>query len=291
LISQQLRTFLAVAQANSFSAAARHLGVSQPYVSRQIKQLETLGGGLLFERLGRSIRMSDLGLDLMGVARRMVDAELEALELLHNAKQMQAGYLRMAAVGPYHLYPLLERFKQLYPKVHVKVTFGDSAEVEKAVVEMDVDIGILAVSRRIPHCDQFTLERGPLVLQVPATHALAGRTAISIRELDAESFIFRESTSTTRKLFDSLLLEYNVQVNSTLELGSREAIRLAVANGLGISYVSNAARDPHPNVHYVAIAESNIQTNATLVWRCGRDGSGITAAFLKTVRREAPAPG
>ncbi|WP_275054567.1 LysR substrate-binding domain-containing protein [Comamonas testosteroni] len=291
MISHHLRTFLTVAQLNSFSAAAKQIGVSQPYVSRQIKQLESISGGQLFERIGRSIRITDLGLDLMGVARRMMDAELEALELLNNAKHMQAGYLRIAAVGPYHLQQLLQNFKQRYPKIHVKVSFGSSSEVEKSVVEMDADIGILAASRRVPYCDQLTLERGPIVLQVHVSHRLAQRTSVSVRDLEAENFIFREASSTTRKLFDALLLEQNVQVNSTLELGSREAIRLMVANGLGIGYVSDAARDPHPNLCYVPLEESSVQTNATLIWRAGRDQSGITGAFLNTVKAHYKLPG
>lgn len=280
MISQHLRTFLAVAQTNSFSAAAKQLGVSQPYVSRQIKHLETLSESLLFERMGRSIRITDLGRDLMGVARRMVDSELDAYELLNNARYMQAGYLRIAAVGPYHLNQLLAAFKQRYPKVHVSVRFGDSARVEQAVIEMDADIGILAVNRRLPHCEQRTIRRCPIVLQVPRSHPLALQKSVSIKALAGESFLFREPTSTTRRLFDALLLEHDVQVHSTLELGSREAIRLAVASRFGLGYVSEDECDPHPDVCYVRIEESQAMTNATLVWRAGRESSGPTAAFL-----------
>lgn len=283
-ISQQLHTFLAVAQLNSFSAAAQQLGISQPYVSRQIKQLENRSGGLLFTRDGRRIHITDLGLDLLGIARRMVDAELEALELLSNARHMQAGHLRIAAVGPYHLQPHLQNFKSQYPKINIKVSFGSSSEVEKAVLGTDADIGILATNCRIPFCDHIVLERGPLVLQIHHAHRLAGQKSVPVQALQGENFIFREASSTTRKVFDELLLAHNVQVRSTLELDSREAIRLMVAKGLGMGYVSSAARDPHPEICHVELQESTVQTNATLIWRTGRERSGVTGAFLHMVK-------
>ncbi len=283
MISTQLRTFLAVAQTSSFSAAAKQLGVTQPYVSRQIKYLESLGGNVLFERLGRSIRMTDLGRDLTAIAKRMLDAEADAYNLLISTRLIHAGYLRIAAVGPYHLNQMLARFRAKHPAVNISVSFGDSSKVEQAVIDMDVDIGILAVSRRIPHCQQRTLRRCPIVLQVPHDHALAQRSCVSVQELAGQTLIARESTSTTRRLFDALLLEHDIEMSSTLELGSREAIRLAVASGLGVGYVSEQECDPHPDVRYVRIEESPFLTNTTLVWRSGREHSGITRAFLDSV--------
>lgn len=283
MLASQLRTFLATARCLSFSAAAKELGVSQPYVSRQIKQLEEQSGSLLFDRLGRSIRLTGFGRDLMGIARQMIDAELEALELLTNAKFLQVGYLRIAAVGPYHLSGLLARFRQQYPQVNVSVSFGDSSRVQQAVVDMDADIGLLASNSHIPYCSQRTLQRCPIVLQIPHTHRFAGRKSVSIHALAGEHFIFREETSTTRRLFDALLIQHNVQVHSTLQLGSREAIRLAVASGLGMGYVSDAEADPHPRVRYLRIEESSAQTNATVVWRSGREKNGLTAAFLRAM--------
>lgn len=288
MIASHLKTFLAVGQLNNFSAAAKQLGVSQPYVSRQIKHLETLAGNLLFERLGRSIRMTDFGLDLMAVAKRLADAELDALDLLTQARYLQAGQLRIAAVGPFHLNLLLAAFKRRHPKLSVSVSFGDSRQVEAAVINMEADIGILAVHRRVPHCQQRTLRRCPIVLQVPRGHAFGERETVSVRELAGQPLIAREANSTTRQLFDALLLEHDVQVASTLELGSREAIRLAVASGLGLGYVSAQECDPHPEVRCVRLAENPVMTNATLVWRSGRDSSGSTAAFLACVD-EVPA--
>ncbi|MEC5343474.1 LysR substrate-binding domain-containing protein [Brenneria populi] len=289
MIYAQLRAFLAAAHSNSFSEGARLLNITQPSISKQIRDLEKRCGEPLFERIGRSVRLTPLGLRVMEISKRMMDAELDCLLLFNDVAALEAGVLRIAAVGPYHLMTILPEFHSRYPKVRINVRFGGSNHVEEAVRQFDADIGILAMApgRAMPEMDAFPYRSCPIVLSVPADHRLARAERLSVQDLAAESIIHREPGSTTRQIFENVLYAEKTGVNSILEIGSREAIRIAVANGLGIGYVSEDEIVPHPNIRHIPLSGPTPRTNATLIWRSGRDDNTLVKAFLNVAREQA----
>lgn len=232
----ELRAFHAAARAGSISAGARQLGLSQPTVSGHIAKLESTYGVELFFRRGRRIELTEFGRQLLETTRRLADAELEATSLLMNARQAGQGHLRLCAVGPYNVTPLICAFRRAQPGVRISMTVGDSQQIVQRIVDYEGDIGVLV--HAVPDARILCLpyRRQQLVFFAPADHPLAHRPRLTLRDLDGQAFILRERGSTTRRVLEQVLATEGVSVRTDLEIGSREAVREAVAQGLGIGW-------------------------------------------------------
>ena len=135
----QLRAFNAVANESSFTKAARALGVSQPAVTIQIKALEESYGTALLLRRGHKVSLTELGLSLLDITRRIFSLEQEAEELLTEARHLRAGHLKVGADGPYFVMELLAAFIARYPGVRVTVAMGNSETVVRDLLDYRTD--------------------------------------------------------------------------------------------------------------------------------------------------------
>src|SRR5450755_5017113 len=115
----RLRAFHVVATAGGFTAAARHLGVGQPTLSIQVRDLELYFGVELFYRRGRRIVLSEIGGDLFKITQRLFGAEAEAIDLLGALRDFAAGHLQIGAVGPYPVTEILAAFSERFPRSRV----------------------------------------------------------------------------------------------------------------------------------------------------------------------------
>ncbi len=236
----QLRAFHAVAELGGFSTAARKIGLTQPALTVQVKALEKDFQVQLFDRVNRGIKLTDAGETLHALTRRYFAIETEAEEFLKSVGAFRSGQIRIAADGPYHVIPLLARIREEMPEMDVNVSFGNSNMVLEALVNYDAHIG---VSSSEEFDDRFTVlseSQHPIILIVPQTHEWASVKSLSIKSLHKAPLIMREAGSSTRTVFLKALTDAGVQPDIVLELGSREAVREAVAAGLGLGVVQEA---------------------------------------------------
>lgn len=281
----QLRSFHAVAGAGGFVAGAERLNVSQPTLTAQIAALEREFDVELFHRRNRRSELTATGRDLFAITTRLFDQEEEAREFLNNAKGLRVGRLHIGAVGPYHVTEMLDAFGKRYPGIEVRVSIGNSAEVQRALLAYDTEVAILA---QIDVDDRLVLmpyRRHQVVVFVHRDHALAGRDEIRLRDLVGERIIAREEGSTTRHAFETALRRAKVATRHSIEIGSREAIREAVVRGLGIGYVSEAEFIPDPSLKMIRIADADIFTIAQIAIMRERENSRIIKAFLGVVSK------
>jgi len=236
----QLKGFNAVAREGSFTKAAQVSGISQPTLSGHVKELEDRFGVRLFDRHSRSIALTDLGQELFAVTRRMFSLENEAEQLLLSARELVTGALRIGADAPYHVVPLIANFNRRYPGVRLSFEFGDSADVLRALRERSADIVVLPRIPGVPelHARQLLTDR--LVVFTDKGHEWANRRSIRVKELESQRLLLRGAGSATRNLFERGLEQAGVVLTDTLEIGSREAVREAVAAGLGIGVVAES---------------------------------------------------
>jgi len=278
-----LRAFHAAARAGSMSGGARQLGLTQPTVSAHIATLETLYGVELFFRRGRRVELTEFGRNLMETTHRLVDAEVEALSLLLHARNAGQGHLRICAVGPYNVTPMISEFRRAHPGVRISMSVGDSLQILRSIVDYLGDVGVLVHPVTDPRILCVPYRKQPLVFFVSAGHPLTRRTQLTLHDLEGQSFVMRERGSTTREVLEKVLAEEGVRVRSDLEIGSREAVREAVAQGLGIGVVSDTAYLADARIVKLPIRCDKLFTHAHVVCLKERKDARLISQFFAAV--------
>ena len=239
----QLRAFILVLDTGSFSVAAQHLGVSQPAVSAQVRELERKTGVRLFERVGRSLAATAAGVTLSGHARSLLEAGMQAAEAVSQHTQGLHGTVRLGtgATACLHLLPpLLRSIGQAHPALHVVVSTGNTDDIVRrvelnaldlALVTLPVASRALAVTKALR--DDFVVVCAADAKPMPQT--------VRPKDLLELPLVQFEPGTNTRQLVDSWLLNNGVRIRPTMELGSIEAIKEMVAAGLGCSILPSMA--------------------------------------------------
>lgn len=283
----QLRAFHAVAAAGSFTKAADALHVTQPTLSAQVKALEESHGVELFERQGRGIAATELGRRLLEITRRYFNLEDEAEELLAATRGLTRGHLRVGADAPYHVMGALAAFNRRYPKLTLSLAIGNSAELLQDLIEHRSDVAILADVPGDSRLHALPLRRDRLIGFIPKAHALAGKSRIDAARLAEHRLVLREPGSTTRHLFETAMARAGHPLGEVLEIGSREAVREAVAAGLGIGIVSESEFGQDPRLWPLALGGIDVAMTEYVVCLAERRELRLVKAFLEIVAATA----
>ena len=279
----QLRSFHAVATTGSFTAAAQSLHVSQPTVTTQVGQLEALYKVELFHRTGRRVRPTEMGERLLHLSRQIFSLENEAVQLLRESGELRSGHLRVAAVGPSHVTRMLVAFSQHYPGIKVTVSTGNSQEVMDRLLDYSADVGVLAQSFKDRRFVSVPYSEHPVVIFCNGEHRFARRRSIRTAELQGERLILREQGSTTRKAIEQALRAARVEPEVVMEVASREIIREAVMQGLGVAAVSEVEYVPGPGLHAVRISDAQVRTYAHVVCLAERRDTRLVRTFFDVI--------
>ncbi|MEB8388548.1 LysR substrate-binding domain-containing protein [Rhodobacteraceae bacterium KMM 6894] len=283
-----LRSFHAVALHGGFSAAARALNISQPTLSTQVKALEMRYDTALFVRKGRRVHLTSEGARLYEITTRLHQHEVEAEDLLKSFAGLQAGALRLAAVGPFHATDMIVAFKARYPGIDISVEFANTRRSLDRLLAFEADIGLVAQASDDPRIATLPYSTHEVVIFVARGHPFFDRDSLSLRELQGQKVIQRERGSQTRAAMEAALQDHGVQVDVVLDLGSREGIWKAVEQGLGIGYVSDFEFVPHPNLRAVPIRDAQVQTQYFLAWLTERQEAHLIRAFRQTALLNTP---
>lgn len=283
MLYTQLRSFHAVAEHGGFTPASRAINIGQPTITTQVKALEEYFSVELFHRRGRRVELTELGRTLFGLTQRIMSLEAEAGDLLAAAGAFNTGILRVGAVGPFHAIEMLSAFNERYPGIKISVRTGNSQEMLDLLHDFAVDVAVLAYVEEDERLLAIPYSRHPVVAFVDRHHAWWGRETVSIEELQDQPIVLRGVGSTTRLAFERALAKTGVTVNIVMEIGSREAVWLAVEKGVGIGVVSDIEFIPHPNLRPIVIENADIYTYAHVVCLDERKESRMIRAFLQVV--------
>lgn len=286
----QLRAFHAVAGEGGFTTAARRLGLTQPAVTLQVRALEQAYGVNLFHRRGRRVELTDTGRQVFVLTRRLFTLADEAEDLLAAAAGLQRGRLNVGADGPYHVIRLLAAFRQSHPGVELSVAFGNSEDVRAGLLDYRTDAAVLAELDDDGRFFSVPIGRYPVVVLVPSSHAWAGRRSLRLKELHRQPMIRREQGSATRKAFEAALAQHGVGPDFILEIGSREAVHEAVANGMAISVVMAPEIGHDDRLRPIRIADAEISIWESAVCLAERRETRVVAAFLAIAEALAAQP-
>ena len=239
-----LRLFTAVVQHDGFTKAAGKLNLSQPAISKSLSELERQLGLPLMERSGRTVRLTDAGRTLYARASELFGVERAAEQELRELRGLKRGTLRIAAsttIATYILPPYLGRFHTRYPRVRIRTINANTRSVLRMLLEFRVDVALVEGPVSDARVIVEPWKDDELIVIAPPPHPLTKATGIPAAMIAREPFLVREPGSGTRAVTEEALAAHGVRLRNTMRVGGTEAIKQAVAAGLGLAIVSRAA--------------------------------------------------
>jgi len=239
-----LRVFLAVARQGTITRAAADLGLTQPAVSRAIRDLEHQTRATLLERTPSGVRLTEAGHALLAHARVIFAEARAAEEDLDALAGLAQGTLRVGGsptIVTYVLPPLLAAFHARYPGVELRVTSAPSRVVARMLAERDVDVALVETPIEHPRLRAVTWAEDEMVLVAAPEHPLAARPRPAPASLAHELLVIREPGSGTFDTIMRALRAHGVAPQRRLEVDTAEAIVQLVAAGVGVAIISRCA--------------------------------------------------
>jgi len=242
---QQLEALALLIEEGSFSRAASRMMLSQPSLSKHIKNLEIFVDAKVINRSAKGIVLTKEGQTIYEYARNILKLRDEARQKIELSKDAIAGHIFVGAstIPATYILPLaITRLVKKHPTIQVHITMSDSTDVIQLVLNDQVEIGFIGkrIHNRKLRCEN--LWKDSLVLIVPKDHPWEKRGPIDFATLSREPFVGRENGSATRSIMEDYFKSFTQKgfrgFNIVSEMGSSEAVKEAVISGLGISIIS-----------------------------------------------------
>jgi LysR family hydrogen peroxide-inducible transcriptional activator len=279
----QLRYVCAVAETGSFSRAAERCQIAQPSLSQQVLKLERDLGAKLFDRLGRSVRLTEAGRAFLPHARSI----LSQLETARSSVADQCADLRgsvavgaIPTIAPYLMPRYTTAFAKKYPEAKLRIVEETTPILVEGVRDLSIDVAILALPLRHKDLELFPLRTEPLFAVLPRDHPRAGSESLALRDLRGESFVMLRDGHCFRDLSIAACSHAKVTPRIAFESGQFSSIFGMVAAGVGISLVPEMAIDRHAGCRYVRLRDGRATRSIVAAVLRGRSFNRVQEAFL-----------
>lgn len=296
MADRRIQVFYTVAKQLSFTKAAELLFMTQPAVTFQVKQLEEHFNARLFERTHGKITLTPAGHVALEYAEKILALSAEMEARLGELTGQIAGPLMIGAsttIAEYLLPKMLGAFKEKYPEVQAQLIVANSETIEKQAAEHSLDLGLIESPSHHPNLHTEAFCDDELVVIVSPDHPFASRQSVTAKEISHEPYVGREHGSGTREVVDEYLKEAGISpddLNTIMEMGSREAIKGAVEAGLGIAIVScSTVMKERKLGSLVALPlEPRLIRPLSLVYAPDKFQSKLLQAFLDFIFKQCP---
>jgi LysR family transcriptional regulator, low CO2-responsive transcriptional regulator len=281
----QLQILQEIAKHGSFTRAAEELDLTQPTVSQQIKKLTQTIGMPLFDQLGKQLYLTAAGKEVLAasttISQKFADLEI-ALDELKGLKQGRIN-LVASTTAKYFVPRLLGTFRRKHPEIALALQITNQEGVLSRLANNQDDLYFTGRPPSEMDIELRPILENPLVVVASSEHPLAKEKNITLKRLAAEPFIFREPGSGTRLVIEQCLAENRVSVEVVMELSSNEAIKQAIAGGLGISILSQhslALENQQGLLTILNVEGFPIQRHWYVIYPSGKHLSVAAQAFL-----------
>ncbi|MEO1089730.1 MAG: LysR substrate-binding domain-containing protein [Pseudomonadota bacterium] len=289
----QVRAFNAVVRHGSFSEAARAIGVSQPAVTLQIRGLEEAAGGRVFQR-GGAAELTPLGQSLLSDLRTLGHLVDHVEGKLGASRDLMAGSLAVGLCGPFVGMPLVKRYAAAFPNIAISTRLANGKQLIEAVRAQTVDVAVVTLEGPAHDLFNLLLATQRVAILAPSDHRLGARGRIRLAELEAEPLVIRERGSMTRQVFEVGLARIGLRIDPAFEFASREAVKEAVACGLGLGIVLDREAGADRRLITLTIEDAGFTAGEYLICPHSLAGLGPVGAFVETARtlfQPSPEPG
>ena len=235
-----LAIFHAIAETGSITGCAKRMHISQPAVSRQLRDFERRLGVELFERLPRGMRLTQAGEVLRDYANRLFEIARSAEASVQELSDARQGHLAIGAsntVGTYILPSLVARFRRSRPGVRISMFVGNTEQVTQGVSDLRFMLGFIEGPLHGRDLCAHRFLDDEIVPVASGDHPLSGKKRLHPAELAAQPLLMRETGSGTRELVEGCLRQHGIHLGDIVELGSSEAIKQAAVHGGGIAWL------------------------------------------------------
>jgi DNA-binding transcriptional LysR family regulator len=289
-----LSIFQAVADAGNVTRAANHLMISQPAVSKQVKLLEQSLGTTLLQRSRRGVQLTEAGQLLAGYANRIQSLSAEAESAIEQMQSLRRGRLSVAAsptIGTYLLPKVLVRFRLKYPGIQLKMEIQQAAVLfDRMASESLIDVALTEMEPSTDPLEFQTFMRDQFIAIAAHRHPLSRKKTVSMAEFAKAGLILRDSTAPGGSFVEQFLRQERIDVKPILRLSSTEAIKEAVAAGLGVGIVSGLAVKSDlalKRLAAISVRGLNIRRPLYQVLRPNRQRPKAVIAFLYMLKHAA----
>jgi LysR family transcriptional regulator, hydrogen peroxide-inducible genes activator len=284
---QQLRYVCAVADTGNFSRAAERCQVAQPSLSQQILKLEQDLGAKLFDRLGRSVRITEAGRAFIPRAR----AILEQMDSARSSVAANNADLRGAVavgviptVAPYLMPSYTAGFAKKYPDAKLRIVEDTTSILIEALRDLSIDVAILALPLRHKDLEVFPIRTEPLFAALHANHPRASAKSLAVRDLRGESFVMLRDGHCFRDLSMGACTHARITPNIAFESGQFSSLLGMVAAGVGVSLIPEMAIDRNAGCRYVRLTDNHATRTIVAAVVRGRSFNPVQRAFLTELK-------
>jgi LysR family hydrogen peroxide-inducible transcriptional activator len=279
----QLRYICAIAETGSFSRAAERCQVAQPSLSQQVLKLEEDLGTKLFDRLGRSVRLTEAGRAFVPHAR----AILSQMEAARSSVAVQRADMRgsvgvgvIPTIAPYLMPRMTAGFAKKYPEAKLRIVEATTPVLIENLRTLSIDLAILALPLRHRDLELFPLRREPLYAVLPKDHARAEAKSIALRELRGASFVMLRDGHCFRDLSLDACAHARVTPRIAFESDQFSSVLGMVAAGVGVSVVPEMAIDRNAGCRYVPLSDARATRTIVAATLRGRSFNRVQEGFL-----------
>lgn len=287
MLARHIQYFLAVAEHLSFTKAAAALHVSQPALSQQVRHLEESLGAQLFDRSGRTTRLTDAGDVYLLYARRAHQELQEAKRAIHDVSDLSRGSLRVAVTPTFTSYlvgPLIEAFHLRYPKITVNLKEISQERIEELLLAGELDVGIAFDEIHSSDIEAIPLLNETLALVMNRRHRLAEERSITSHGLSAESLVLLSTEFATREQIDRYCRKYEINPKVQMEANALGAV-IEIVRRTNLSTLLPARIAlAHDDLVAITLEPERLERRAVLMRRKDAFLSAAVRVFLELAK-------
>lgn len=286
----QLRYVCAIADAGNFSRAAERCQVAQPSLSQQVLKLEEELGTKLFDRLGRSIRLTEAGRAFIPRARAILEQREAARSSAADKNTDLRGSVAVGViptVAPYLIPKYVANFAKKYPDAKLRIVEETTAVLVEGLRDLSIDVAILALPLRHKELELFPIRTERVFVALSKDHPRASARSVALKDLRGESFVMLRDGHCFRDLSIDTCTRARITPNIAFESEQFSSLLGMVAAGVGVSLVPEMAIDRNVGCRYVRLSDAKATRTIVTAVLHGRSFNRVQQAFLSSIGSKA----